>query len=262
MNELQLFTNERFGSVRMVYLNGQPFFVGKDVADILGYSNARDAMVRHVDLEDKKSVVIHDGIPGNPNQVVINESGLYSLILGSKLPTAKQFKHWITSEVLPSIHKHGLYATDELLSDPDLFIRVLTELKESRAKAKELETLNAVQAQQIAEMKPKTSYYDIVLQCPDLVSISKIAKDYGKSVIWLNMWLSDHKIQYKQGSIWLLYQKYADKGYTQTKTYAGPDGKGEIHSHVNTYWTQKGRLFIYEQLKADGIVPTMEGAAS
>lgn len=135
----------------------------------------------------------------------------------------------------------------------------LEELKKINV---QLVETNAVQSQQIAELSPKASYYDIVLQCPDLVSIGKIAKDYGKSAVWLNKWLSDHKIQYKQGGIWLLYQKYADKGYTQTKTYAGPDGNGEMHSHVNTYWTQKGRLFLYEQLKAEGILPTIERDAA
>ena len=262
MNELQIFTNDQFGSIRTVTIDNVPWFVGKDVTDILGYSNPSDALVKHVDPEDKNTLAIRDGIPGNPNQVVINESGLYSLVLTSKLSSAKQFKRWVTSEVLPSIRKHGLYAADELLADPDLFIKALTELKEERAKLAAAQTQLAVKDQRIAELSLKASYYDIVLQCPDLVSIGKIAKDYGKSAVWLNKWLSDHKIQYKQGGIWLLYQKYADKGYTQTKTYAGPDGNGEMHSHVNTYWTQKGRLFLYEQLKAEGILPTIERDAA
>ena len=107
MSELKVFQNEEFGAVRTMTINGEPYFVGKDVADILGYSNSRKALIDHVDEEDKNTVTIRDGIPGNPNQVVINESGLYSLILSSKLPTAKRFKRWVTSEVLPSIRKHG-----------------------------------------------------------------------------------------------------------------------------------------------------------
>ena len=103
MSELKVFQNEECGAVRTITINGEPYFVGKDVADILGYSNTRDALSKHVDNEDKNTVAIHDGIQGNPNQVVINESGLYSLILSSKLPTAKRFKRWVTSEVLPSI---------------------------------------------------------------------------------------------------------------------------------------------------------------
>ena len=108
MNQLQVFSNKRLGEIRTLNIDGQPYFVGKDIAEILGYSNTRDALARHVDDEDKNTVVIPDGI-GNPNKTVINESGLYSLILSSKLPKAKEFKHWVTSEVLPSIRKTGGY---------------------------------------------------------------------------------------------------------------------------------------------------------
>lgn len=116
----------------------------------------------------------------------------------------------------------------------------------------------AVQNQQITEMKPKASYYDVVLNCKDLVAISVIAKDYGWSANRMNRYLSEHGVQYKQGKIWLLYQKYAEKGYTSTKTFSTPGSDGELHNHVHTYWTQAGRLFIYGMLKAEGIVPLME----
>lgn len=109
MNELQIFDNPEFGKIRGLMLDGDPWFVGKDVAGALGYSNPRDALARHVDSEDKNTVAFHDGIQGNPNMTIINESGLYSLILSSKLPTAKRFKHWVTSEVLPAIRKTGRY---------------------------------------------------------------------------------------------------------------------------------------------------------
>lgn len=108
--DIQVFENVDFGKVRIIEMNGEPWFVGKDVAEILGYSNPRDALSKHVDDEDKNTVAIHDGNKGNPNQVIINESGLYSLILSSKLPKAKEFKHWVTSEVLPSIRKTGKYS--------------------------------------------------------------------------------------------------------------------------------------------------------
>ena len=257
--ELQIFSNEQFGSIRTMELDGKPYFVGKDVAEVLGYSNTRDALSKHIDNEDKNTVAIHDGIQGNPNQVVINESGLYSLILSSKLPKAKEFKRWVTSEVLPTIRKHGMYATEELLNNPDLAIKVFTELREERLKRQSLEENVAVQGQQIAELKPKATYYDLVLNCKDLMSISSIAKDYGKSAIWLNDYLHDKGIQFKQGNkIWLLYQKYADKGYTSTKTHIATGADGEAHTKVHTYWTQKGRLFIYELLKNDGILPLIE----
>lgn len=110
MENLQIFKNPNFGQVRVIEQNGEPWFIGKDVADILGYGNSRDALNTHVDSEDKNTVVISDGKRGNPNQTIINESGLYSLILSSKLATAKQFKRWVTSEILPSIRKNGTYS--------------------------------------------------------------------------------------------------------------------------------------------------------
>lgn len=120
MNEVQIFENEKFGSVRTVEINNEPWFVGADVATALGYSNARDALANHVSEEDKNTVVIRDGIAGNPNKTIINESGLYSLIFGSKLDSAKEFKHWVTSEVLPSIRKTGSYTVKEVQRDSPL----------------------------------------------------------------------------------------------------------------------------------------------
>lgn len=133
-----------------------------------------------------------------------------------------------------------------------------SQLALMRSQNTELADTVAIQNQQIIEMKPKVSYYDVVLNCKDLITISVIAKDFGKSARWMNRYLHDKKVQFKQGEIWLLYQKYAEKGYTSTKThnYAGADGEQHIKPH--TYWTQKGRLFIYDLLKADGIIPLIE----
>lgn len=257
MNEIQIFQNAEFGSVRTADLNGVSYFVGKDVAGILGYSNSRKALIDHVDEEDKE-VTKCDTLGGKQDLIIINESGLYSLILSSKMPNAKKFKRWVTSEVLPAIRKHGLYATDELIANPDLAIAAFTALKEEREKNRLLEQTTAVQKQQIVEMKPKASYYDVVLNCKDLISTSTVAKDYGKSAIWMNRYLHEKGVQFKQGDIWLLYQKYAEKGYTNTKTHSYSANDGTIHTKPHTYWTQKGRLFVYELLKADGILPTME----
>ena len=264
MNELQIFSNEQFGSVRVIEQNGEPWFVGKDVADILGYTNQNEAIRDHVDEEDKlnsKTLSSFELNLGQRGGWLINESGLYSLIMSSKMPKAKQFKRWVTSEVLPSIRKHGLYAVDEVLADPDILISALMELKEERRKAKTLEDTVAVQNQQIAEMRPKASYYDVVLNCKDLVSISVIAKDYGWSAKRMNDYLHEKGVQYRQGKIWLLYEKYAERGYTNTKTHSYPGSDGDLHTSVHTYWTQAGRLFIYGLLKEDGIFPVMEGAA-
>lgn len=264
MNELQIFSNEQFGSVRVIEQNGEPWFVGKDVADILGYTNQNEAIQDHVDEEDKlnsKTLSSFELNLGQRGGWLINESGLYSLIMSSKMPKAKQFKRWVTAEVLPSIRKHGLYAVDEVLADPDILISALMELKEERRRAKTLEDTVAVQNQQIAEMRPKASYYDVVLSCKDLVSISVIAKDYGWSAKRMNDYLHEKGVQYRQGKIWLLYQKYAERGYTNTKTHSYPGSDGDLHTSVHTYWTQAGRLFIYGLLKEDGIFPVMEGAA-
>ena len=254
MSELQIFKNAEFGSIRTLTINGEPYFVRCDVAEILGYSNSRKALADHVDEEDK-GVTKCDTLGGTQEMTVINESGLYGLILGSKLPTARKFKRWVTSEVLPAIRRHGVYAVDEVLANPDMLIEALLQLKAEREINQELKETVAVQNQQIVEMKPKASYYDVVLNCKDLVAISVIAKDYGWSANRMNQYLHQKGVQYKQGNkIWLLYQKYAEMGYTNTKTHSYPGHDGTMH----TYWTQQGRLFIYELLKSEGILPTME----
>jgi anti-repressor protein len=148
-------------------------------------------------------------------------------------------------------------------NDPVLIMGRALEVAKSRnsellANVAQLKNTVAVQSQQITELQPKASYYDVVLNSKDLLSIGKIAKDFGKSAVWLNKWLHEQGVQYKQGEIWLLYQKYAEQGYTSTKTqpYNGDDGT--VHTKVHTYWTQKGRLFIYDLLKAHGVLPLIE----
>ena len=261
MNELTIYNNPDFGGVRAMEIGGEPWFVGKDIAEVLGYQNPSKALSDHVDEEDKLNNETLSSL-GQRGGWLINESGLYSLILSSKLPTAKAFKRWVTSEVIPSIRKHWAYMTpvtlQEMLDDPGAMIEVLQRLKEEQARRKELETENAVKDQQIAELQPKAGYCDLVLQTKDAVAISKIAKDYGMSAKRLNLLLHEMGVQFKQGSVWLLYQKHADKGYTQTKTDLFVDGQGEQHTKVRTCWTQKGRLFIYELLKRRGILPLIE----
>ena len=143
---------------------------------------------------------------------------------------------------------------------PTLQSRLLQLLKRNVRKNKQLETAVAVQTQQISELKPKASYYDVILNCKDLVSTTEIAKDYGKSAKWLNSLLHELGVQFKQGGIWLLYQKYAERGYTSTKTHNYLDENGETHAKVHTYWTQKGRIFIYDLLKSNGVLPNVEVA--
>lgn len=255
MGELQIFKNEEFGEVRTVEIEGKPFFCGSDVAKALGYAIPSKAVNTHCKGVSKMEAPTNGGIQ---ELLFIPEGDLYRLIVSSKLPTAEKFEHWVFDEVLPSIRKHGMYATDELLDNPDLIIQMATKLKEEREARKALEIENKVQSQQIAELTPKATYYDLILQCKDLLSVTEIAKDYGKSAKGMNKLLNEFGIQYKQGGVWFLYAKYQDKGYTQTKTQNYPKPDGTQGSRVHMYWTQKGRLFLYELLKSEGILPMVE----
>ncbi len=258
MNNLKVFENKEFGSIRTVQIDNEPYFVGKDVADILGYANPRKAIIDHVDEEDKTDgVTIRDSIGREQNPVCINESGLYSLILSSKLPTAKKFKRWVTAEVLPSIRQTGTYMTAEtiekVLYNPDMIIGIAQQLK-----ALQLE--NAQKTQLIGELRPKANYVDMILNNKGLVTITQIAKDYGMSGKRMNSLLNSLGVQYKQSGQWLLYSKYHDLGYTHSKTIDIKRSDGRPDVVMETKWTQKGRLFIYDLLKDNGIYPVIEQA--
>lgn len=266
MNEVKIFENEKFGEIRTVVINGEPWFVAADVCRALEISNSRDA-VQRLD-EDEKGVVLTDTRGGQQSMTAINEPGLYVLVLGSRKPEAKEFKRWITHDVIPAIRKTGGYVNNDELFIETYFSQVeestkamlratLATVREVNEKNRQLEQTVGVQSQQIAELQPKATYYDVVLQCEDLISITAIAKDYGKSARWMNNYLHEKGVQYRQGDIWLLYQTYAERGYTSTKTFKYEDG-GENHVKVHTYWTQKGRLFIYELMKSDGHLPIIE----
>lgn len=246
MNELQVFKNQEFGSVRTLVIDNEPWFVGKDVAEALGYEKPTDTVRKRVDEYDR-GISKMETPSGKQNMVIINESGLYSLVLSSKLPSAKKFKRWVTSEVLPALRKTGQYQVKEL-SGSELMAKALIEAQ----------SVLAAKDKVIEEMKPKASYYDVILNCKSLLATSVIAKDYGWSAIRLNEYLHKKGIQFKQGKTWLLYQKYATEGYASTKTHEHLGNDGTNHANVHTYWTQKGRRFIYDLLKNDGIVPLIE----
>lgn len=171
-NGLQVFTNEQFGQIRTINQNGEPWFVGKDVADILGYKDTVNALKAHVDDEDKARWQIATQF-GDKEATVINESGLYSLVFASKLPAAKQFKHWVTSEVLPTLRKHQVYATPEMaekiINDPDVMIRVLQEIKTERERRIAAEAKNRADA-------PKVLFADSVAQAESDILIGELAK--------------------------------------------------------------------------------------
>ena len=261
MNELQIFKSSEFGQVRTVTIAGEPWLVGKDVATILGYERTADAIRAHVDDDDKGVGEIQT--PGGKQKIVIiNESGLYSLVLSSKLPTAKKFKHWITSEVLPAIRKHGAYMTpekiEEALLNPDTIIKLATELKVEREARKHAELEAASAKQVIGELKPKADYTDRILSSKGTVPTTAIAKDYGMSAAAFNRLLHEYGVIYKIGKQWFLYAKYQAKGYTHSKTFAFRHSDGRPDCNIQTEWTQKGRLFLYEFLKGKKVLPMIE----
>ena len=263
-NELQVFTNSSFGTIRTLTIDNEPWFVGKDIAAALGYGAGKslaNAVAKHVDDEDKG--VTEMMTPGGKQKIVIiNESGLYSLVLSSKLPTAKAFKRWVTSEVLPSIRKHGAYLTpekiEEVLLSPDTLIKLATELKAEREARKhaELEVDRAKQV--IVELKPKADYANLILSNDNTVPITVIAKDYGMSAQVFNEMLHELRVIYKLREQWVLYAEYQNKGYTHSKTFHFTRSGGRHDCKMQTEWTQKGRLFLYQLLKKHDILPMIE----
>ncbi|MEC5307745.1 phage antirepressor [Bacillus thuringiensis] len=263
MNQLQVFNNKEFGLVRTVVQGEDVWFVAKDVADVLEYRDTHN-MVRFLD-EDEKDTHQVSTLGGNQTMKVINESGLYSAILKSKKPQAKAFKKWVTSEVLPSIRKHGAYMTpntiNALLQDPDLIIGLASQLKQEQQARQVAEQKNLMLTQQIAENASKITYLDQILQSQDTVTVSQVAADYGLSAMRLNKILKEEKIQYKVNDQWLLYSKYQNKGYTKSKTVDVTHSDGSRSVKMNTRWTQKGRIFIHEILTKQGIIPEMDKEA-
>ena len=251
MNNLQVFNNQDF-SIRVLEIDNEPWFVGKEVASILGYSNTRDALKKRVDEEDK-GVAKRDTLGGKQETVIINESGLYSLILSSKLPSAKEFKHWVTSEVLPQIRKTGKYSLPVIN-----YAESLRLLADKIEEAEQLRIENKMQSQQIGELKPKADYYDRILSNKSLMTITQIAKDYGMSGKKMNSILHDLKVQYKQSDQWFLYSNLQDKGYTSSETIEVPKSDGTTFLKLNTKWTQKGRIYLYELLKKHNFLPVIE----
>jgi len=261
MNEIQVFNFET-NDVRTVVINSEAWFVGKDVADALGYTKSRNALTKHVDEDDALKRGVTDNLGRLQETTLINESGVYSLIFGSKLENAKRFKKWVTSEVLPAIRKHGAYMTDktieDVLTNPDTIIRLATDLKNERQAKVELQQENSVLLQQNNEMKPKADYTDLVLSNKALVNITFIAKDYGLSGLAMNKLLHQLGVQYNQSGVWLLYAKHQKKGWTQSETKEVDRKDGTKKLVMNTKWTQKGRLGLYNLLKVNGYLPVIE----
>lgn len=276
--EIQLF-DFKGQHVRTLLIDEEPYFVGKDVAEVLGYKDLSRAVNQHVDREDRKSLSRKDSgdslrslwASDNDwtNKVVINESGVYTLIFNSQLPQAQVFKHWVTSEVLPSIRKYGAYATPEtiesILANPDNGIKLLQALKDERSQkeqalleaSKEREA-RAIAEQKLSEAKPKLDYVDKILESKKTILTTHLATDYGCSAVAFNRMLCDKKIQRKVRDTYVLYSQYQGHGWTHTyarliKTNHGQEIKEQME------WTQKGNIGLYELLKDRfGLLPEIE----
>lgn len=249
MESLKVFSNPQFGEIRTIIENSEPHFSAADICKALGYTNPRKSVADHVDSRDvtKRDTLTNGGIQ---QLTYINESGMYALIFGSKLETAREFKYWVTSEVLPSIRKHGAYATEQtienMLANPENAIKMLTALKEERTKRQIAERVIEVQETQLKELAPKAEYADKVLQSTETYATTRIAQELGMSAIALNKKLHEKRIQRKVDGQWVLYAQFIDKGFAKSNTVHFPKSDGTTGSNTQTVWTEKGRHFIHE----------------
>ena len=248
MNDLQIFSNEEFGSIRTVTIDNELWFVGKDVAAILGYAKPENAVASHIDTEDKTSTLIQgNGTNYKSKAIIINESGLYSLILSSKMPNAKRFKHWVTSEILPSIRKHGAYMTEQTLeqalTSPDFLIQLATKLKDEQEKNKALTEANN-------RMRPKEIFADAVMASEHSILIGELAKliaqnGYAIGQKRLFAWMREHGYLLKQGGSYNLpAQRYVEAGLFEIKESSISNPDGSVRLTRTTKVTGKGQVYF------------------
>lgn len=269
MNDLQIFSNPQFGDIRTIEEDGKVLFCGSDIAKSLGYAKPQNAIKAHCRGALKRGIGVQTGIKAdgspamqNTDMLFIPEGDIYRLAAKSELPGAEQFESWIFDEVLPSIRKHGAYMTpatiDQMIASPEFGIQLLTALKDEQSKNVALSGEVAKRDQIIGELQPKATYYDVILKNKALVNITQIAKDYGMSGQAMNKILHELGVQYKQGEQWLLYAKHHSKGYTHSQTIDITRSTGLPDVKMETKWTQSGRLFLYELLKDNGVIPVIE----
>ena len=251
MKEMQIFETQEFGAVRTVELDGEPWLVGKDVAQALGYSNPRKALADHVEEEDK-GVTKCDTLGGVQEMTIINESGLYSLVLSSKLPGAKKFRRWVTAEVLPAIRRTGGY---RMPKDYPSALRALADAEEEKLA---LRAENEQQRQAIAEFQPLRQYIDTILSSTGAIATTQIAADYDISAKQLNKILHEEGLQHCVNGQWILYRRHMGKGYTKSETIPITRSDGRTDTRIYTKWTQKGRILIHEILTRRGILAVMD----
>lgn len=265
MNEMQVFSNPEFGSIRTIKVNGEPWFVLKDVCEAFGETNYRRVASRLEDDEKGVSQIFTPG--GKQNMTIVNESGLYSALFAMQPEKARgvdneyivkrqtqlrQFKRWVTHDVLPSIRKTGGYMIPQ---DYPSALRALADAEEQKLK---LLAENQRQAQAIADFEPIRQYVDEILESQSAMATSQVAADYDLSAKALNKILYEAGIQRNVNGQWILYKRYMGKGYTKSKTIQFIRSDGRYDSTLQTQWTQKGRMLIHEVLTSRGIQAVMD----
>lgn len=263
LNNLEIFKNEEFGEIRTVEVNGKPHFVASDIAKALGYTNSSKAVGDHCRWVTKRYIPHPQSKTKTLEVNVIPEGDLYRLIANSELPNAQKFEAWIFDEVLPSIRKNGGYiANQENMSPEQIVANALVVAQNiicnQKKQIADLEHETIEMANTISEMQPKVNYVDRILQSKGTVTVTQIASDYGISAIKFNKILRDLGIQRKVHGQWILYGKYQGNGYTHSSTFDFERADGQLDSNMNTEWTQKGRLFLYEKLKENNMLPVIE----
>lgn len=265
MCEIKIFEKEEFGNIGVVEIDNEPWFLAKEITNILGYSNQSDAIKDNVDYEECKVLeykAFRSQLPSLwsgkdfSNKVLINESGLYSLIMSSKLPNAKKFRKWVTSEVLPSIRKNGGYISNQSQLTPEQIMANALVVAQKIIEEQNNQMLQMTQKMSVLEKK--SDYLDIILQSKKTVAISQIAQDYGFSAKAFNKILKELHIQHKINGQWILYASYLGEGYVHSKTVSITRSDGTPDTVMNTEWTQKGRIFLYNTLKGNGHLPLIE----
>ncbi|MCD8850963.1 phage antirepressor [Staphylococcus xylosus] len=245
MQELQVFQNSQFGDLEILAIGGKEWFPAVKVAEVLGYTNPHKAVRDHTKERGVTIRSVIDSLGRYQDKKFIDEGNLYRLITRSKLPQAEQFEEWVFEDVLPSIRKHGLYVTDNVIEqtiqNPDYIINILMEYKQEKEN-------NLLLKQEIGELKPKADYVDEILKSPGTMTITQIAADYGLSAQKLNKLLHEARIQRRVGKQWVLYTEHMNKGYTKSETINIVRSDGTLDTQPQTKWTQKGRLKIHDLL--------------
>lgn len=264
MNDFQIFKNDSFGAVRTVEVNGVPYFVGKDVATALGYAKPENAIASHVDDEDKTSTLIQgSGSNYKSKAVIINESGVYALVFGSKLPTAKEFKHWVTSEILPTIRKHGAYMTEQTieqaLTSPDFLIKLATQLKEEREKSARLENTVNKQNELLERSKPLVCFANCVKTADTSILVGELAKILRQNGVEIGQkrlfeWLRSNGYLIKSGSDRNMPTQYSmERGLFEIKETVISHSDGHTSISKTPKVSGKGQIyFINKLIEKDG----------